>query len=111
MLFPRWCFQGLAGIFSNRGITRGNGTIYRCERWLTPDGTVLTAPLPDGIYPAIDESLAQELLVFCFSLALRHTGSSKWPWPRTAETVGGQNIRPDSDCETPPHFSIALIGT
>ena len=29
---------------------------FRCERWLTPDGTVLTAPLPDSIDNISDQN-------------------------------------------------------
>ena len=46
---------------------------FRCERWLTPDGTVLTAPLPDGIQGHFGPQLRR------FVLAQYHQGQVAVP--------------------------------
>jgi hypothetical protein len=42
-------FKGYTSYLVQDLIIRANVVNFRCERWLTPDGTLLTAPLPDGI--------------------------------------------------------------
>ena len=42
-------FKGYTSFIVQDLIIRTNVVEYRCERWLTPDGTILTAPLPDGV--------------------------------------------------------------
>ena len=42
-------FKGYTSFIVQDLILRPHVVDFRCERWLTPDGTVLTAPLPDGI--------------------------------------------------------------
>jgi hypothetical protein len=46
------------------------------ERWQTPDGDMVTAPLPAGI----DEHFGRELRRFV--LAQYHQGQMTVPWPR-----------------------------
>src|SRR5262249_60559531 len=42
-------FKGYTSFIVQDLILRSHVVDFRCERWLTPDGTMLTAPLPDGI--------------------------------------------------------------
>src|SRR5215831_15935944 len=42
-------FKGYTSFVVQDLILRPHVVDFRCERWLTPDGTLLTAPLPDGI--------------------------------------------------------------
>src|SRR5262249_27072592 len=57
---------------------------FRCERWLTPDGTLLTAPLPDGIEGHFGPDLRR------FILALYHQGQVTVP--RLVEMVQALGI-------------------
>src|SRR5215471_1723496 len=42
-------FKGYTSFVVQDLVLRAHVVNFRCERWLTPDGTMLTAPLPDGI--------------------------------------------------------------
>jgi hypothetical protein len=42
-------FKGYTSFVVQDLILRPHVVDFRCERWLTPDGRLLTAPLPDGI--------------------------------------------------------------
>src|SRR5262249_37255380 len=44
-------------------ILRPHVVDFRCERWLAPDGTLLTAPLPDGIEGHFGPDLRRFILV------------------------------------------------
>jgi hypothetical protein len=42
-------FKGYTSYIVQDLVIRANVVNFRCERWVTPDGIVLTAPLPEGI--------------------------------------------------------------
>src|SRR5207248_2076286 len=42
-------FKGYTSFAVQDLVIRTHVVAFRCQRWLTPDGTILTAPLPDGI--------------------------------------------------------------
>jgi len=66
-------FKGYTSFIVQDLILRPHVVDYRCERWLTPDGTVLTAPLPNGI----DGHFGPELRRFI--LAQYHQGQVTVP--------------------------------
>ncbi|MBV9532013.1 MAG: transposase, partial [Bradyrhizobium sp.] len=66
-------FKGYTSFIVQDLIVRPHVVDFRCERWLTPDGTVLTAPLPDGI----DSHFGPELRRFI--LAQYHQGQVTVP--------------------------------
>jgi hypothetical protein len=66
-------FKGYTSFIVQDLILRPHVVDFRCERWLTPDGTVLTASLPDGI----DSHFGPELRRFI--LALYHQGQVTVP--------------------------------
>jgi hypothetical protein len=66
-------FKGYTSFIVQDLILRPHVVDFRCERWLTPDGTMLTAPLPDGI----DSHFGPELRRFV--LAQYHQGQVTVP--------------------------------
>jgi len=57
-------FKGYTSFIVQDLLVRANVVDYRRERWLTPDGRVLTAPLPEGI----DGHFGPELCRFVLAL-------------------------------------------
>jgi hypothetical protein len=66
-------FKGYTSFIVQDLIVRSHVVDFRCERWLTPDGTVLTAPLPDGIDSHFGPGLRR------FILAQYHQGQVTVP--------------------------------
>jgi hypothetical protein len=66
-------FKGYTSYLVQDLIIRANVVNFRCERWLTPDGTLLTAPLPDGIQGHFGPELRR------FVLAQYHQGQVTVP--------------------------------
>ena len=56
-------FKGYTSFVVQDLILRSHVVDFRCERWLTPDGTLLTAPLPDGIEGHFGPDLRRFILV------------------------------------------------
>jgi len=61
-------FKGYTGYLVQDLVVRANVVNFRCERWLTPDGSLLTAPLPDGVQGHFGPELRR------FVLAQYHQG-------------------------------------
>ena len=66
-------FKGYTSFIVQDLILRPHVVDFRCERWLTPDGTMLTAPLPDGIDSHFGPDLRR------FVLAQYHQGQVTVP--------------------------------
>jgi len=66
-------FKGYTSFIVQDLVIRTNVVEFRCQRWLTPDGTVLTAPLPDGIQGHFGPELRR------FILAQYHQGQVTVP--------------------------------
>jgi hypothetical protein len=66
-------FKGYTSYIVQDLIIRANVVNFRCERWLTPDGALLTAPLPDGIQGHFGSKLRR------FVLAQYHQGQVTVP--------------------------------
>ena len=55
-------FKGYTSYIVQDLVIRTHVVEYRCERWVTPDGTVLTAPLPEGIQGHFGSDLRRFIL-------------------------------------------------
>jgi hypothetical protein len=77
-------FKGYTSFIVQDLILRSHVVDFRCERWLTSDGTLLTAPLPDGIEGHFGPELRR------FILALYHQGQVTVP--RLVEMVQALGI-------------------
>jgi hypothetical protein len=66
-------FKGYTSFVVQDLVLRAHVVNFRCERWLTPDGTMLTAPLPDGIVGHFGVELRR------FILAQYHQGQVTVP--------------------------------
>src|SRR5580700_8911048 len=66
-------FKGYTSFIVQDLVIRTNVVEFRCQRWLTSDGTVLTAPLPDGIQGHFGPELRR------FILAQYHQGQVTVP--------------------------------
>jgi len=65
-----WRFKGYTDYVVQDLVIQPNVTKYRCERWLTPEGKMVTAALPAGIRGHFGPELQR------FVLALYHTAQS-----------------------------------
>ena len=65
-----WRFKGYTDFVVQDLMIQPNVTKYRCERWLTPEGKMVTAALPAGVRGHFGPELQR------FVLALYHTGQS-----------------------------------
>src|SRR5215468_11025542 len=77
-------FKGYTSFVVQDLVLRPHVVDFRCERWLTPDGTLLTAPLPDGIEGHFGPDLRR------FILAQYHQGQVSVP--RLVEMVQALGI-------------------
>ena len=66
-------FKGYTSYIVQELVVRAHVINFRCERWLAPDGSVLTAPLPDGIRGHFGPELRR------FVLAQYHQGQVTIP--------------------------------
>jgi Transposase IS66 family len=55
-------FKGYTSYIVQDLVIRTHVVEYRCERWVAPDGTVLTAPLPEGILGHFGSDLRRFIL-------------------------------------------------
>lgn len=65
-------FKGYESFVVQDLLLRAQVTRYRRERWLTPDGRTVTAPLPAGVHGHFGPALCRFVLVQC------HQGKSRW---------------------------------
>jgi hypothetical protein len=66
-------FKGYTSFVVQDLVIRPHVVDFRCERWLTPDGEVMTAPLPAGIHGHFGPELRR------FVLAQYHQGQTTVP--------------------------------
>ena len=66
-------FKGYTSFIVQDLVIQPHVVNFRCERWLTPDGTMLTAPLPDGITGHFGPEVRR------FILAMYHQGQVTVP--------------------------------
>jgi hypothetical protein len=66
-------FKGYTGYIVQELVVRANVVNFRCERWLTPDGSLITAPLPGSIQGHFGPELRR------FVLAQYHQGQVTIP--------------------------------
>ena len=68
-------FKGYTSFVVQDLMVRPHVVEFRCERWQTPDGKVITAPLPEGFKGHFGPQLRR------FVLALHHQGQTTIPRP------------------------------
>src|SRR5882724_6544225 len=58
-------FKGYTSFVVQDLVIRPHVVNFRCERWLTPDGKMMTAPLPDGVNGHFGPELRRFVLTQC----------------------------------------------